>query len=67
MDLTRTNTAWGDTACRADAADLRVEDTHIMPVILLAFAQDLPIRIEVNDTLKTPGDVCAITAIYLVK
>ncbi|WNO07956.1 hypothetical protein [Teredinibacter sp. KSP-S5-2] len=59
------NVAWGDTACRGDAADLLKEDEHILSILLAAWISGKSIQLEVNDSVTPIAPVCKITAAYI--
>jgi hypothetical protein len=57
--------AWGDTDCRADAADLYKEDDHLLSILLFAWASGKQISIEVNNNERPIDTVCKITALNI--
>lgn len=57
--------AWGSTDCRPDAADLFLEDMHILATLLFAKKNNLPVKLEVNSTVKPIDEVCKVTAAYI--
>ncbi|KUI97860.1 hypothetical protein [Vibrio sp. MEBiC08052] len=60
-----TKGAWGGTACRNDAADIKAEDTHLLSAMLAAFMAGKKVSIEVDDSLPKVDNVCKITAAFI--
>ena len=59
------NSALGDTNCRADAADIHIDDTHLFLILMLAYSQGKSLKIEVNSTRKIINEVCVVTALCM--
>lgn len=57
--------AWGTSDCRSDAGDLFLEDKHILATLMWAKSSGLPVRLEVESTVRPLDTVCKITAAYV--
>ena len=57
--------SWGSSTCRADSADLSMDDYHMLPIVLRAWKQGLQVTVVVESTLRidTTDTVCKIVAI----
>lgn len=56
--------AWGSSSCRQDAADIAKEDSHILSVLLMAFAQNKQVDVLVDDSMQ-PAGACRVTGIFV--
>ena len=54
---------WSVHGCRDDAADLRGEDAHLLSILLMAWATDKEISLNVDNTIKPDGEVCQVTTL----
>ena len=59
------SSSWGSTNCRADAADIHIDDTHLLSILMLAYSQGKSLKIEVNSTRKIIDEVCVVTALCM--
>jgi hypothetical protein len=58
--------AWGGSSCRADAADLKNGDSHLLSILLAAWVSGKKIDILVDDSLpKAQSSVCRITGLFV--
>ena len=57
--------AWGNSSCRADSADLAMDDYHMLPIVLRAWKDGLTVTVvvESNVRIDTTDTVCKIVAI----
>lgn len=56
---------WADIGCRNDAADLKASDSHLLSILLFAWASEKQITVDVDNTLKPDGEVCQVTALVV--
>ena len=57
---------WGASSCRQDAADLNNEDSHLLSILLAAWASKKSVDILVDDSLpKAQSTVCRITGLVV--
>jgi hypothetical protein len=64
-----TSAAWGSTSCRADAADISMDDWHLYGIAMRAWKDNVTVTITVDDTqiIDTSGDhVCRVMALHAV-
>lgn len=57
--------SWGATTCRANAADLKATDTHLLSTLLFALASQKSITIAVDDSRRPYDDVCQVVWIWI--
>lgn len=57
--------SWGSSSCRADAADLSMENWHMYGMIMRAWKDNLTLSITVDsaERLDTTDTVCRITVV----
>ena len=55
--------AWGGTDCRPTAGDIQREDTHLLSILLTAWALGKLIDMEVESSRKITDDVCQIVSL----
>ncbi len=58
--------SWGaGSTCRENAADLQKSDTHMLSILLTAWASGKSVKMTVDDTLKPIDTVCQVTSLYV--
>ena len=57
--------AWGGSTCRADAADISMDDWHTYGLVMRAWKDNIPITVTIESNLRldTTDVVCKIIAI----
>lgn len=60
--------SWGSSSCRADAADLSMDDWHIYPIVMRAWKENLQVTVVVESSMRidTTDTVCKIVAVNVV-
>ncbi len=58
--------SWGSSSCRTTSADIQKVDSHLISILLSAMAQNQPVSIAVDDTLRPVDDTCQVTFINVM-
>ena len=46
-------------------ADIHIDDTNLLSILMLAYSQGKSLKIEVNSTRKIIDEVCVVTALCM--
>ncbi|MEJ1363509.1 MAG: hypothetical protein RPU42_00165 [Candidatus Sedimenticola sp. (ex Thyasira tokunagai)] len=58
--------SWGNTTCRADAADIQMVDNHLLTIIMSAVAYGKTVDISVQSEIRPDGgEVCQATVVLI--
>jgi hypothetical protein len=60
--------SWGNSDCRADAADLSLDDWHMYGLLMRAWKDSIQVNITVESSIKidTTDTVCKIVAVLVL-